>query len=81
LRADAIAYGIKPIMDGCMFHCIHVKEAVANLEVEAGLCIIAFHSHRYKELAAKPDVEYIAGGKESCVVSVHILAIFARPIY
>jgi hypothetical protein len=45
------------------------------------LCIIAFHSHRYKELAAKPDVEYIAGGKESCVVSVHILAIFARPIY
>jgi hypothetical protein len=39
------------------------------------------HVPMYKELAAKPDVEYIAGGKDSCVVSVHILAIFARPIY
>jgi len=36
LRAYAIAYEIKPIIDGCMFHCIHVKEAVANLEVEGG---------------------------------------------
>lgn len=53
-----------------MFHCIHVKEAVANLEVEGRLCIIAFHSHRYKELAAKPDVEYIAGGATQNTIRV-----------
>jgi hypothetical protein len=70
LRAYAIAYGIKPIMDGCMFHHIDVKEAVANLEVEGGLCIIAFHFHRYKELAAKPDVEYIAGGATQNTIRV-----------